>query len=89
MNQTIEEHADMEPATLSDNKKVRTCPRCGGTQFEAGHMMIPHGGEVILRLFKTSMMQRFPNISVSADICLSCGALELSADPEKARDLLK
>ena len=52
-------------------------------------MMIPHGGEVIFRLFKTSISQRYPNISVSAEICLACGALELSADPEKARELLK
>lgn len=77
----LQTHAEITP--------VKTCARCSGTQFECGHMMIPHGGEVIFRLFKTSFTQRNPNISVSADICLSCGALEFSADPEKARELLK
>ena len=81
--------SDVAAKETAEKLPVRSCPRCGGTQFESGHMMIPHGGEVIFRLFKTSVTQRFPNISVSADICLSCGALEFSADPEKARALLK
>lgn len=92
MKQSIAERSDMEPATFSnkpENKPQRTCARCGGTQFEAGHLMIPHGGEVVFRLFKTSITQRQPNIAVSTDICMSCGALEFTADPEKARELLK
>jgi predicted nucleic-acid-binding Zn-ribbon protein len=68
---------------------LKKCGRCGGTSFEGGHMMIPHSGELVFRLFKTSASQRFPNITVTAEICLSCGALEFTADPEKARELLK
>ena len=77
-------------APITPSKEIsHPCPRCGGTNFESGLLKIPHSGEVTFRLFKTSFNQRNPDISVKAEICLSCGALEMSADPEKARELLK
>jgi predicted nucleic-acid-binding Zn-ribbon protein len=86
---TVEiESPNLAPHTPS-KQTLHACPRCGGTNFESGQLKIPHSGDVIFRLFKTSFNERNPNISVNAEICLSCGALELSADPEKARELLK
>lgn len=86
---TVEvESPNLAPA-ISSTQTDHACPRCGGTQFESGLLKIPHSGEVTFRLFKTSFNQRNPDISVNAEICLSCGALELSADPEKARAVLK
>ena len=86
---TVElESPNLAPAP-SSKPTAHACPRCGGTHFESGLLKIPHSGEVTFRLFKTSFKPHNPNISVNAEICLCCGALELSADPEKARELLK
>jgi predicted nucleic-acid-binding Zn-ribbon protein len=87
---TVEiESQNLAPANSLVSEMQHACPRCGGTHFESGLLKIPHSGEVTFRLFKTSFNQRNPDISVNAEVCLSCGALELSADPEKARELLK
>lgn len=63
------------------------CSRCGSSELESGVILTPHGqSTVVLRLDKTPFFTLSPNVEVRAEMCLNCGAIQLTGDIEKARD---
>ena len=68
---------------------LRTCARCGGTNFEPGLLKIQHSGDVVLRLLKTPPLALAHHVPVIVEMCLDCGALEFTADVAKASQVLR
>ena len=67
----------------------KACTRCGGTALESGQLTNPRGN-VTFNLSKTPFLTwTSPMVPVSAVMCLDCGAIELTGDVIKAREVAK
>jgi len=75
----------MEGFVMSEEKK---CLRCGGTNLKPGS--IQSTGRVSFRPKNAKFITaRTGDIPVNANICVDCGYVELLADTDKAKSLVK
>jgi hypothetical protein len=66
----------------------KKCLRCGGTNLEPGVLHAFDG--VYFRAENTKFMTlQTPNIDISAQVCLDCGAMDLVADVAKVKSLVR
>jgi hypothetical protein len=85
----------MSPQPVSVEKTTATtiCSRCGSDSMEPGllieQLSIHFLPAKLRRPFWKPHAWTLPKIKVTARMCLTCGAIELSGDVAKARKLFK
>jgi len=64
----------------------QTCPNCSGKNVEVGHLSST--GRVYFRPEHTKFLKlKTANVDVTANICMDCGNIVLTADIEKLKSL--
>ena len=61
------------------------CPACGSTRIEPGLL----GSSALWLESQSALSRAFSGAELKALVCMDCGHVQLRADPERLRQLLK
>ena len=65
----------------------KSCVRCGSTELEGGSLQST--GKAYFRLGRTKFLSpKTSDLSISGEICTTCGHIHLIGDADKARSLV-